>query len=500
MRLLDRRRFVAVAAASVASLKSFAEPASQTGTLTLRREGTGPTVPLDFVGLSYEMQQITAPDFFSAQNKELIAQFRALAPTGMLRLGGNTSDFGYWKPTPDAPMPPRLPEHPFGVVANPDHPFPVTPEGLKRVRGFLDVTDWRCIYGINMATNVPSVAAEEAVAAMSILGPRLECIQIGNEADRYGINFRRDPKTWGPQAYYKEWLTFAQAIVARVPNVRLGMPDLAAKPDWFGAVADALDHHPIRSHVVTLTYHYYEDGPPSNPKMDIPHLLNANADVLKDAGVVRDAAARLRTTWRMTEGNTCWNSGKRGVSDVFAAALWSADYMLLHAWLGCAGINLHGGDSRSFGRTPGAVVQADDHLPAQQADADDHPHPPYTPISFYHGRYVAEPVSIGMRFAGMFAGATMFPVEFDPGKVNATAYAAKDKNGKTLLAIINKGDAGTVDVKVPARQSAKVYRLTGASLDARTAEFSLDAAAVPVRGGVLHLVVPPSVGAIYVYE
>ena len=53
-------------------------------------------------------------------------------------------------------MPRRQPAHPFGTVAHPDDLCPVTPEGLKLLRGFLDATDWRCIYGINMGTNVPS--------------------------------------------------------------------------------------------------------------------------------------------------------------------------------------------------------------------------------------------------------------------------------------------------------------------------------------------------------
>jgi len=44
MRSLDRRRFLAVAAATAISLKTFAEPASQTATLTLCPEKPGPTV------------------------------------------------------------------------------------------------------------------------------------------------------------------------------------------------------------------------------------------------------------------------------------------------------------------------------------------------------------------------------------------------------------------------------------------------------------------------
>jgi len=66
---LDRRRFLAVTAATVASLKTFAEPASQISALTLHPEEAGSTIPFDFMGLSYEMQQITVPDFFSPENE-----------------------------------------------------------------------------------------------------------------------------------------------------------------------------------------------------------------------------------------------------------------------------------------------------------------------------------------------------------------------------------------------------------------------------------------------
>jgi hypothetical protein len=65
-------------------------------------------MPVDFVGLSYEVQQLADPTFFSAQSSGLIREFKALSSTGVLRLGGNTSEFAYWKPAPDSPEP----EHP----------------------------------------------------------------------------------------------------------------------------------------------------------------------------------------------------------------------------------------------------------------------------------------------------------------------------------------------------------------------------------------------------
>src|SRR5271167_3415925 len=46
------------------------------------------TVPANFIGLSYESETLAGPHFFSAANHQLVAQFKALAPAGILRLGG----------------------------------------------------------------------------------------------------------------------------------------------------------------------------------------------------------------------------------------------------------------------------------------------------------------------------------------------------------------------------------------------------------------------------
>lgn len=468
MSMMNRRQFLAVAAAAV-SARSLAQRRPRTAVLTLHPDKPICTVPQNFVGLSFELQQLCNSESFSPDNKELVAQFRALAPRGVVRMGGNTSDFGYWKPAPDSPMPQRRPAHAYGKVEIPDDPFPVTPEALRRLRGFLDATNWDCIYGINLATNVPSVAVEEAAAVTGILGARLVCLQIGNEADRYAINFRRDPQTWGPEPYYKEWLDFAQPIVARLPNARLGVPDMAAKPDWFAAVTRGLLNSPLRSHIVSLSYHYYIDGPASNPKMNIANMLRANAGVIEDAGVVSGAATTLRTGWRMTEGNTCYSGGKPGVSDVFASALWSADYLLLHASLGCAGVNLHGGIGKRDAKSRADKLPGDNVVLMKHESFDDHPHPYYSPIALHGGQYVAEPVSYGMRFASRFAGSRMIAVNFNPGPVNATAYACILPTGKKAVAIINKDDIYPVEIDLP--HFAVGLTLAAPALNARTAEI-----------------------------
>jgi hypothetical protein len=161
--------------------------------LGIPREATGPRMPIDFVGLSYEVQQLADPTFFSPQNSGLIHEFKTLASTGVLRLGGNTSEFAYWKPKPDSPEP----EHPQvrEVVGEPKAQYyAVTPQAVRNLAEFLRATAWTCVYGIGMGTNTPARASEEAAFAAETLGDRLQYFQIGNEVDLFNRHLR-DPKT-----------------------------------------------------------------------------------------------------------------------------------------------------------------------------------------------------------------------------------------------------------------------------------------------------------------
>jgi hypothetical protein len=453
MPILNRRRFLAISAATATSLRTFAqtEPTKPV-TLKFDAEKPGPTVPANFIGLSYETQQLSDPTFFSPHNEGLIAQFRALAPNGVLRIGGNTSDVGWWKPTAASKQPP-LPANivlrtPPGEKSPMDLSYAVTPEAVTNLRAFLDATGWTCLYGINLGSSTPARAAEEAAFVAKTLASvtekgRLEYFQLGNEADGFGSRFR-DKATWNVEAYLDDWLTAAKAVRAAVPHARFGMPDVASKTAWFPTIADKLGAIANCPEIAALTHHYYFTGPPSNPNATLDHLLKANPRVEHDAQLVHDAAVKLHTKYRMTEGNSCYRGGKPGFSDVFGAALWAADYCLQLASLGYAGVNLHGGDGQMVANSLGG------HLPGDDLVTDDpamHPHPYYTPIAHIGTRYIAEPVSFGMKFANSFAGATMHAVNFAT-TLNATAYAGTLATGQPIVAIINK-DASPLPLDLP---------------------------------------------------
>jgi hypothetical protein len=412
-------------------------------------------MPIDFVGLSYEVQQLTDPSFFSAQNSGLIGEFKALSSTGVLRLGGNSSEFAFWKPTPDSPEPghPEVRE----VEGEPKtRYYPVTVEAVRNLAEFLQATGWTCLYGIGMGTNTPARAAEEAVFVAETLGNRLQYFQIGNEADLFGRHLR-DPKTWSAKTYLEEWLTLARAIAARVPAAKFGMPDVAGAVSWLTEIADQWPSIQAAPHVTTLTHHYYFGGPATNPEVNIPNLLKPATveKVQNTANVGTAAASKIGARLRMTEGNTCYRGGKPGVSDVFAAALWSADYSLLLASNDYSGVNLHGGTGKSVansvgGSLPGdALLEANGETPEQIAA---HPHPFYTPIATFGSSYLLEPVAYGLKFAGLFSGGTLLKTDFTTKLqavgVNATAYAAKLPGGQTSVIILNKDAVTDLEVEL----------------------------------------------------
>ena len=274
----------------------------------------------------------------------------------------------------------------------------------------------------------------------------------------------------------------SNAIRARVPSARFGLPDTSGSPEWYAVIVTRLLALKNPPNVVALTHHYYIGGPPSNPQMTIGFILAPKPRVTQLAHNIRDAADRLSAgehsagsksgpvPYRMTEGNTCYRGGKPGVSDTFASALWVADYLLDLANFGYAGVNIHGGDGKAVGNSLGGHLPGDDIVLAQHGDPGQHPHPYYTPIAHIGEAYVAEPINYGMRFAAHFAGATMVPVDFNPGHVNATAYAAKTADGKTLLAIINKDATQSLPLNLHGFTPA--LTLTAPALDSTHAQLS----------------------------
>jgi len=207
----------------------------------------------------------------------------------------------------------------------------------------------------------------------------------------------------------------------------------------------------------------------------------------------------------MTEGNTCYRGGKPGVSDVFAAALWSADYSLLLASNNYSGVNLHGGTGKSVansvgGSLPGDVMLKDAGATPEQIAS--HPHPFYTPITTFGDQYTLEPVAYGLIFAGALCGATLVKADLtsqiQATGVNATAYAAKLQGGETALVILNKDAVRDLELTLdfgPGRSgTVETATLHAPALDSREAHITRDSKRGSLKHGQYAVTVPHASG------
>ena len=391
--------------------RAWAEPLS---TITIGAPGTeGVKVPEDFLGLSYETPQLYNPAFFAPGNGPLIEAFRGIAPHGVLRFGGSLSAYSRWR-RPGADFGSVKEESAIATQRNWEwelldpplaHPIAgaITPEALRSLRGFLDATGWRCIYGLNFGSGTIARAVDEADHVHRILGPRLLCFQLGNEADFWGGNPLLRGKDYSFDLYWDEYRSFVRAIRGRVPNAPFAGPDVALNLGWLARFAER-----ARGDALFCSGHYYGMGPASDPRMGAHRLLaNGNEKLTQEMAAVKRIVAQTGMRFRMTEGNSCFGGGKAGVSDAFASALWGFDYALQTASAGYLGINLHGG-GEGF----------------------------YTPVASSPSGQVLRPLHYGMASFAPFLGARLRACPIVE-TLNATAYLAE--NGRTrLLAIINK--------------------------------------------------------------
>lgn len=447
------RRKLLKAAALLPVASSFARMAAATealarastkATFALQLEQPGRVVSDSFTGLSYETLQLANPAFFSADNHALIQLFRQLSPHGVLRIGGNTSDYTVWSEYRGT-----LPIQHAGKIG-PQRTFVLHPQSLHALAGFLRATGWKLVFGVNLKIGVPAMGVELARAVQQIVGDSLLAIQIGNEANNYDKDYA---------AFDAAWTPYATAI--RAAGIPIAGPDTGANTDW---VIDYAKRHGPEN--VFLSRHYYRDGAPNG---SIPNLLATDTDFFTEVEQIMSVADAAHLPFRLSEANSYYSGGRDGVSNVFASALWGADFMLALAQRGVAGINFHGGTLESVEASLGHGVDAATTVADLSARRD-------AVTSRYSAiagdvelGFQPRPLYYGMLLAQQFAGAQMVSGDLRAAGVNLAAYAAV-RDGTVQLALINKDAAQDVSIAIGGLKgfgAGQLMRLSAPSLDSR---------------------------------
>ena len=448
---MNRRKFLTQTACVVgtaAGQSSFASALQtvsgvQEVLVTLDPAQTLGVVSSEFMGLGYEISSVARPGLFSARNTDYVALVRTLGARGVIRIGGNTSDYASYSPNG---QPLSSPEGKAGSIVN--------AEVIRDLGTFLEATGWDLIWGLNLGNGSQDNAIEEAKAVTAAAKEHLLAFEIGNEPDLFPNREAHRQSGYGYEDYLGEYRKWRDTLRKAIPNVPLAGPDVADATDW--VTRFAMDEG---KDIKLLTHHYYREG--QNPTSSIDKLLHPDPKLAPTLAKLRAASESSGVPYRICETNSFSGGGRPGVSDTFASALWVLDFMFTLASAGCSGVNMETGvNHRGF-------------ISSYSPIGDDE-----------HGHYSATPEYYGMLAFAQAGKGRFIKADIKAESQNVKAYATQQEKGSVVLALINKeplSDAMVRIVGVPNLNRATVLRLPGPSIDSKTG-VSLGGATVTESG------------------
>ncbi len=434
--LINRRSLLAGAAGIVAAFPA----AKMTRAVHIKVDANRSLgkIPPDFIGLGYEISSI-ADGPLSAADQGYVKLVRRLSQRGVIRIGGNTSDYSSYAATSPAVSAPKA------TVVN--H------ERLRALGTFLEETGWRLIWGLNLGSGTMANAVDEARAVASAMKDKLLAFEIGNEPDLFGHGAAHRPRTYTYEDYLREYRAYKAAIRRELPDAPFAGPDAAVATDWVTRFASDEGKD-----LKLLTHHYYREC--ANPTSTLERLLHPDPKLQPELEKLKAAAASSGVPYRICETNSFCGGGKPGVSDTFGAALWALDFMLTLAWAGAAGVNMETGMNQL-----GWVSW-------------------YSPIGDdQHGAYAAKPEYYGMLAFEQAIFGERLALDLESGGLNLTAYATGDQTGIRVTVVNKEPEAGaSVTIACDRRlQGGSSIRLTAPSLESKEA-ITLGGASVSADG------------------
>jgi hypothetical protein len=400
--------------------------------VTLDFAKTLATIPPDFMGLGYEVSSVARPGLLSAQNAVYVQLVRTLGTQGVIRVGGNTSDYSSYAATG---QPLSSPEGKAGSVVN--------DAVLHDLGTFLDATGWNLIWGLNLGDGTQENAIQEAKAVTAATKGHLIGFEIGNEPDLFPHRGGHRQPGYGYDDYLREYRMYRDALRNALPDIVFAGPDAAVATDWVAKFG-----RDESKDIKLLTHHYYREG--QNPTSSIDKLRHTDPKLAPALATLRAASESSGIPYRICETNSFSGGGKPGVSDTLAAALWVLDFMFTLASAGCAGVNMETGvNQRGF-------------ISSYSPIGDDE-----------QGHYGAAPEYYGMLAFAQSGAGRIIGSSLDAGDRNIKAYATQPNSERIVLTLINKEPSYDATIAIEAGASAffqrgSLVRLSGPALESKS--------------------------------
>jgi hypothetical protein len=395
-----------------------ASPADPQVSASVGSQPTGGKMATGFTGVSLEYSALhvyTGRDP-RAVNPVLIGLLRGLGGGGapVLRIGGNSADRTWW------PIRGMVP--PGGVS------YRLTEGWMRTTQALAAALGARLILDLNLGAGRPGVAATEARALLSGVGRRyIDAFEIGNEPDVYNVfPWYRDRRgrivfargrSWGLSQFMAQFARW-RAALPRFPVAGPAFAELT----WLSGLAKFIAAEPglklVTLHRYPLRACLSDTNDPGYPT--IPALLSdgSSGGLAQQVAPYVSDAHKKGLGFRLDELNSASCSGKRGVSDTFASALWMLDTLFSMASVGVDGVNVHS-------------------LPNAAYELFTFSHPASGWQAFVHPEYYAM-LMFGQAFP---PGAQLLPTSVQPGGP-VKVWATRGSDFQTRVVVINK-DPGT---------------------------------------------------------
>jgi hypothetical protein len=424
--------------AATPTLLATPPPRGRPVSVSIAGHPTGPAVPADFMGLSFEVRSLPTIATYAGKG-DFPTLLRSLGP-GVMRFGGISAD-----------------EQAAWVPAGASKPAwantAIDEQDLAGIAALAKETGWKVLLTVNLGHYEPRAAAQEAAAAHAQLGSYLQGIEIGNEPDLFPRKHLRPPGT-GVKAYLPQAETYRAAIEAAAPGTAIAGPDPSTGTQGLTWMRD--DAQTI--HPQLLTDHYYPLSScgehPTISELLSPDVRRKESEML---GKVLALAHTYATPLRIDETNDISCEGQPGVSNAFASALWALDYTARAMTAGVVGVNFH--DLIDQPRTYSALAA---HSEGALNAGDLQPAPEWYALLAAHIFMGAHPPNRPLLTTAVGTA---------PGELSASARAAPD--GKISLVLVDYDPPGSrplaVHLRVPrALAGGSILRLTAPSPAATT--------------------------------
>lgn len=378
-------------------------------TLLINPGTPGFPVPPAFLGFSIEPTNMCNLVTLAQQDPALAQLFKNLG-TGNMRIGGTTVENTTWYPS-------------AAQTCRWTNTL-ITPTLVTDIFAFAQQAGWTITWTVPLKNFNPQEFVDEASYVAQFGGSTLSSIEFGNEPNRYGLSFAQYQANW--ETYYNDFRVNNPTTPVSGPSVNPSSPD---RGGWFVQFINAEG-----SKIAFATAHRYYGSPGGPHPPTIQRLLSK--------AIIHAAALDFQNMYQLTqqqhlllqfnETNNFDLGGVKGVSDVFAAALWGTDYLFTGLDYGVTQMDIHGVPNNPSGNNRGTLNY---YSPIND---DGTPTPLYYAMLLFH--YVAA------------NGGQQVPVQLS-GQGNVSAHAILGSNGQLNLVIVNKDAHNAAHVAINTTQS-----------------------------------------------